>query len=59
MEGHHALPMKYQDRFNHSLDIYSNVVCVLFAIVYCIKKQNLVDKYIMKDLKDSQYPKKD
>ena len=27
MEGHHALPMKYQDKFSHSLDVYANVVC--------------------------------
>lgn len=28
MEGHHALAMKYQDKFNHSLDVYANVVCL-------------------------------
>lgn len=28
MEGHHALPMKYQDKFNHSLDVYANVICL-------------------------------
>lgn len=28
MEGHHALPMKYQDRFKSSLDIYANIICL-------------------------------
>lgn len=28
MEGHHALPMKYQDRFSQSLDVYANIVCL-------------------------------
>ena len=28
MEGHHAVPMKYQDRFKNSLDIYANIVCL-------------------------------
>ncbi len=28
MEGHHAIPMKYQDKFEHSLDVYANVVCL-------------------------------
>ena len=28
MEGHHAVPMKYQDKFEHSLDVYANVVCL-------------------------------
>lgn len=28
MEGHHALPMKYQNRFQNSLDIYANVICL-------------------------------
>lgn len=28
MEGHHALPMKYQDKFSKSLDVYANIVCL-------------------------------
>ena len=28
MEGHHLLPMRYQDKFNKSLDIYANIVCL-------------------------------
>lgn len=28
MEGHHAVPMYLQDKFENSLDIYANVVCV-------------------------------
>ena len=28
MEGHHAVSMKYQDKFDHSLDVYANVVCL-------------------------------
>lgn len=28
MEGHHALPMKYQEKFNHSLDVYANIICL-------------------------------
>ena len=28
MEAHHALPMKLQDRFDRSLDVYANVVCL-------------------------------
>lgn len=50
MEGHHALPMKYQDKFDYSLDIYANVVC-LCPICHRLlhhgiesEKQVLVDK---------------
>ena len=28
MEGHHAIPMHFQDKFDHSLDVYANVVCL-------------------------------
>lgn len=28
MEGHHALPMKYQDKFDCSLDVYANIICL-------------------------------
>ena len=28
MEGHHLIPMKFQDRFDCSLDIYANVICL-------------------------------
>lgn len=28
MEGHHALPMKHQDKFSQSLDVYANIVCL-------------------------------
>jgi len=28
MEGHHALPLKYQDNFDMSLDVYANIVCL-------------------------------
>lgn len=28
MEGHHAIPMKYQEKFSNSLDVYANVVCL-------------------------------
>jgi 5-methylcytosine-specific restriction protein A len=28
MEGHHVLPMKYQDMFDKSLDVYANIVCL-------------------------------
>ena len=28
MEGHHAIPMKMQDQFDHSLDIYANLICL-------------------------------
>lgn len=28
MEGHHALPMKLQDKFSVSLDVYANIVCL-------------------------------
>ncbi|MDO4961647.1 MAG: hypothetical protein Q4E57_07325 [Eubacteriales bacterium] len=28
MEGHHALPMKLQDKFSSSLDVYANIVCL-------------------------------
>ena len=28
MEGHHAIPLHYQGKFEHSLDIYANVVCL-------------------------------
>lgn len=28
MEGHHALPMRVQNMFTRSLDVYANIVCV-------------------------------
>ncbi len=28
MEGHHALPMKFQEKFSNSLDVYANIVCL-------------------------------
>lgn len=28
MEGHHAIPMQYQDKFASSIDIYANVICL-------------------------------
>ena len=28
MEGHHALSMKYQNRFSKSLDVYANIICL-------------------------------
>lgn len=28
MEGHHVLPLKYQDKFSSSLDVYANIVCL-------------------------------
>lgn len=28
MEGHHILPMKVQDKFNKSLDVYANIICL-------------------------------
>ena len=28
MEGHHAIPMHYQDKFNQSIDVYANVICL-------------------------------
>jgi len=28
MEGHHLIPLCFQSEFNHSIDIYANVVCL-------------------------------
>ena len=28
MEGHHAIQMRYQEKFTHSIDVYANVVCL-------------------------------
>lgn len=28
MEGHHIIPMKKQESFNTSLDVYANIVCL-------------------------------
>ncbi len=28
MEGHHAIPMRLQRQFDHSLDVYANIVCL-------------------------------
>ena len=28
MEGHHIIPMKFQERFSTSIDVYANVVCL-------------------------------
>lgn len=28
MEGHHAIPLKMQSKFNNSLDVYANIICL-------------------------------
>ncbi len=28
MEGHHLIPLKYQNRFNCGIDVYANIVCL-------------------------------
>lgn len=28
MEGHHAIPMRYQKLFSNSIDVYANIVCL-------------------------------
>ena len=28
MEGHHVIPMKWQDKFRQSIDVYANVICL-------------------------------
>jgi len=28
MEGHHAIPMNFQDKFKTSLDVYANIICL-------------------------------
>lgn len=28
MEGHHIMPMNHQDKFNFSLDVYANIMCL-------------------------------
>lgn len=28
MEGHHAIPMHFQDKFDQSIDVYANVICL-------------------------------
>lgn len=28
MEGHHVLPMRFQNKFTRSLDVYANIVCL-------------------------------
>lgn len=28
MEGHHAIPMRFQEQFDRSLDVYANIICL-------------------------------
>lgn len=28
MESHHLIPLKYQDKFDYSLDVYANIICL-------------------------------
>lgn len=28
MEGHHLIPLKYQNQFNCGIDVYANIVCL-------------------------------
>ncbi|MDE7177977.1 MAG: hypothetical protein K2O59_09185 [Lachnospiraceae bacterium] len=50
MEGHHALPMKYQDKFEKSLDVYANIICLcpichrLLHYGVASEKENVLDK---------------
>ncbi len=50
MEGHHALPMKFQDKFPYSLDVYANIICLCPVchrlLHYAVKneKKNAIDK---------------
>ena len=50
MEGHHMLPMRYQDKFKNSLDVYANIIC-LYPICHRLlhygaetEKKNIIDK---------------
>lgn len=46
MEGHHAIPIRLQDRFAYSLDVYANVVCLCpichRLLHYGIKEQKTI-----------------
>lgn len=50
MEGHHALPMKYQDKFSRSLDVYANIICLcpvchrLLHYGVDTEKENVINK---------------
>ena len=43
MEGHHAIPMKAQNSFKTSLDVYANVVC-LCPICHRMLHYGIVDE---------------
>ena len=50
MEGHHALSMKYQNKFSKSLDVYANIICVcpichrLLHYGIAAEKETVLDK---------------
>lgn len=50
MEGHHAVPMKFQSKFSRSLDVYANVICLcpichrLLHYGIEVEKRNVIDK---------------
>ena len=50
MEGHHALSMKYQNKFSKSLDVYANIICLcpichrLLHYGIAVEKETVLDK---------------
>lgn len=50
MEGHHALSMKYQNKFSKSLDVYANIICLcpichrLLHYGIAAEKETVLDK---------------
>lgn len=55
MEGHHLIPLKYQDKFNNSIDVYANIVC-LCPVCHRLLHHGLTKErtYVAEELFDSR-----
>ncbi len=55
MEGHHLIPLKYQEDFDNSIDVYANIVC-LCPVCHRLLHHGLTKErnYVAEELFDSR-----
>ncbi len=61
MEGHHAIPISLQDHFEHSLDVYANIICMCpichKKIHYGLKKEKTKMLAQIYEMRSERYSK--
>lgn len=55
MEGHHLIPLKFQEEFSNSIDVYANIVC-LCPVCHRLLHHGLISErtYVAEELFDSR-----